>query len=107
MAVGALNENSRMTVGPEDGNARPVIPLYHTLVAPHETAGVGTIFEGEDGLPRLHMHVSCGREGEGLTGCIRVGSIVWQILEVVIIELTECSAKKVKDESTGFEVLEP
>ena len=107
VAVGALDEGSRMTVGPEDGEARPVTPLFHTLLAAHETAVVGTIFEGEDGLPRLHMHVSCGRAGDGLTGCIRVGSVVWQILEVIIFELTNCQAKKIKDESTGFEVLEP
>ena len=96
-----------MTVGPEDDNGRPVIPLYHTLLAAHEAAGVGTIFLGEDGLPRLHMHVSCGREGKGLTGCIRVGSIVWQTLEVIIFELTGTAAKKVKDDSVGFEVLKP
>jgi predicted DNA-binding protein with PD1-like motif len=72
----------------------------------HEACGVGTIFTDEEGKPKLHMHASFGRNDNAVTGCVRMGVEVWRIGEVVILELTGSSAKRVKDKTTGFELLE-
>ncbi len=52
------------------------------------------------------MHSAFGREQETITGCVRMGVDVWQIGEVIILELLRCSAKRMKDKRTGFEFLE-
>jgi predicted DNA-binding protein with PD1-like motif len=72
----------------------------------HEACGVGTIFTDEQGKPKLHMHASFGRNETAITGCVRMGVDVWQIGEVVILELTGSTAKRTKNKETGFEFLE-
>ena len=72
----------------------------------HEACGVGTIFVDEEGKPKLHMHASFGRNDNSVIGCVRMGVDVWRIGEVVILELSGGSAKRVKDKATGFEFLE-
>ncbi len=96
-----------LVVGPRDGEARPVEPMLHALKGVHEAAGVGTIFPDESGAPVLHMHAAMGRDGKTRTGCIRPGVEVWQLGEVVILELTGLEARRVIDRDTGFSVLEP
>lgn len=107
LMVGAADCGSRLVVGPEAGDARPVVPMEHVLGAVHELAGVGTIFPDGEGRPTLHSHVAVGRQGEGAAGCIRRGVTVWQILEVVVMELQGCPAMRLADRSTGFELLSP
>jgi len=72
----------------------------------HEACGVGTIFTDEEGNPKMHMHASFGRCDKSVTGCVRAGVDVWQIGEVVILELAGGSAKRAKNKKTGFEFLE-
>ena len=52
------------------------------------------------------MHTSFGRGESTVTGCIRMGVEVWQIGEVVVLELMGTSACRDKDKDTGFEFLE-
>ena len=52
------------------------------------------------------MHASFGRNDTAVTGCVRMGVDVWQIGEVVILELAGSSAKRAKNKDTGFEFLE-
>jgi predicted DNA-binding protein with PD1-like motif len=52
------------------------------------------------------MHASFGRKTNTVTGCVRMGVDVWQIGEVVILELAGSSAKRAKSKDTGFEFLE-
>jgi len=104
--VGGAKDNSRVVVGPKDGNATPPEPMITLLRGVHEVCGVGTIFTDEKGKPKLHMHASFGRNDNTLTGCVRMGVDVWRIGEVIILELTETSAKRIKDKDTGFEFLE-
>lgn len=104
--VGGAQEGCRIVVGPKDGEAFPPEPMTTLLRGVHEAAGVGTIFPNEAGKPKLHMHASFGREEETVTGCVRKGVDVWQIGEVVIIELTGTKAKRAVDKKTGFEFLE-
>jgi uncharacterized protein len=104
--LGGAEDQSKVVVGPKDGNATPPDPMVTLLRGVHESCGVGTIFVNEEGLPKLHMHASFGRNTNSVTGCVRMGVEVWRIGEVVILELTGSSAKRVKDKKTGFEFLE-
>jgi len=97
--------SGRLVVGPERGDALPVTPLHRLIDAPHEAAAVGTIFPGEDGAPRLHMHACLGREGSSTTGCVRPGIQVWKVAEVVVLELLEVDLKRRMDPAAGLEVL--
>jgi len=104
--LGGAKEKSRVVVGPKDGYTSPPEPMVTLLNGVHEACGVGTIFADEEGKPKLHMHASFGRGEKTVTGCVRMGVGVWQIGEVVVIELTEAQARRVIDKKTNFEFLE-
>ena len=104
--LGGAQDKSKVIVGPKDGAAMPPEPMITLLKGVHEGYGVGTIFTDEEGKPKLHMHASFGRNDNAVTGCVRAGVEVWQIGEVVILELVGGSAKRAKNEETGFEFLE-
>jgi len=107
IVVGGADEGSTLVVGPEDGDARPVPPLTHILDDVHEIAGVGTLFPDSNGDPMLHLHFACGREDRTITGCGRTGVKIWQVAEVIMVELIDTSARRVPDPETGFELLQP
>ncbi len=104
--IGGAEDESKVVVGPKDGAKFPPEPMVTLLRGVHEGCGVGTIFVDEQGKPKLHMHASFGRDGKAITGCVRLGVDVWQIGEVVIWELTGVSARRAKDNETGFELLD-
>jgi predicted DNA-binding protein with PD1-like motif len=104
--LGGAEDKSKVVVGPKDGAALPPEPMVTLLRGVHECCGVGTIFTDEQGKPKLHMHASFGRNDTAVTGCVRMGVDVWQIGEVVILELAGSSAKRAKNKDTGFEFLE-
>jgi len=96
----------RLVVGPLDGDATPVTPLFHDIGDIHEAAAVGTIFPDAEGQPKLHMHAALGRDGQSRTGCVRAGLAIWKIAEVVILELTGSDMTRRLDPATGFEILQ-
>jgi len=104
--LGGAKENSRVVVGPKYGYTIPPEPMVTLLEGVHEACGVGTIFADETGKPKLHMHTSFGRSENTITGCVRMGVEVWQIGEVVMLELAGGKASRVKNKETGFEFLE-
>jgi len=104
--LGGAEDKSKVVVGPKDGAVLPPTPMITLLMGVHEACGVGTIFTDEQGKPKLHMHASFGRNDTAVTGCVRMGVDVWQIGEVVILELAGSSAKRAKNAETGFEFLE-
>jgi predicted DNA-binding protein with PD1-like motif len=104
--LGGAEDKSKVVVGPKDGAALPPEPMVTLLRGVHESCGVGTIFTDEQGKPKLHMHASFGRNDAAVTGCVRMGVDVWQIGEVVILELAGSLAKRAKNKDTGFEFLE-
>ena len=107
IALGALDGGSQLVVGPKDGRTSPVVPLKLCLDQPREITGVGTIFPDERGVPILHMHIATGR-GEGtVTGCVRAGVVVWNLVEVVVTEILENASVRTMDPKTGFEMLDP
>jgi len=107
IAVGAVDEGSKLVVGPEQGRSKPITPMEHILRDVREIAGVGTIFPDKDHNPILHMHIACGREESTVTGCVRRGVKVWHLLELILFELLDSSASRMFDEQIGFELLEP
>jgi predicted DNA-binding protein with PD1-like motif len=104
--LGGAEDKSKVVVGPKDGAVLPPTPMITLLMGVHEACGVGTIFTDEQGKPKLHMHASFGRNDTAVTGCVRMGVEVWQIGEVIILELASSSAKRAKNKDTGFEFLE-
>ncbi len=104
--LGGAEDKSKVVVGPKYGKIFPPEPMVTLLKGVHEGCGVGTIFTDEQGKPKLHMHASFGRNDNTVTGCVRLGVDVWQIGEVVILELTGASARRAKDKDTGFELLD-
>ena len=104
--IGGAKDNSRVVVGPRNGNEAPPEPMVTLLKGVHETCGVGTIFTDEEGKPKLHMHTSFGRNEKTVTGCVRMGVDVWRIGEIVLLELTGGKARRAKNKETGFEFLE-
>jgi predicted DNA-binding protein with PD1-like motif len=107
VVVGGADRESRLVVGPEKGRASPVVPMEHDLADVHEVAGVGTLFPDEEGDPVLHMHMACGRRGSSVTGCVRRGVRGWHVMEVVLYELVNTTARRARDAGTGFALLEP
>ncbi len=104
--LGGAEDKSKVVVGPRDGTVFPPEPMVTLLRGVHEGCGVGTIFIDEEGKPKLHMHASFGRNDNAVTGCVRLGVDVWQIGEVVILELAAAKARRVKDKKTGFDLLD-
>ena len=107
IALGGIDEGSKLVVGPEHGRSKPISPMEHILDDVHEIAGVGTIFPDRDHNPVLHMHIASGRNESTITGCVRRGVKVWHIIEVILFELMDTSACRMFDTQTGFELLEP
>ncbi len=104
--LGGSDQNSKVVVGPEDGTAKKPVPTVLNLPGVSESVGVGTIFSNADKIPKLHLHSAFGRKAQTVTGCTREGVSIWHIGEVIIIELTGCSAQRRIDPNTGFELLE-
>jgi len=108
LVLGGADGGSSLVVGPEQSRGvSPVVPMHLVLDDVHEVAGVGTLFPDESGTPVLHMHMACGRGQDTTTGCIRGGVKVWQVMEVVLVELTDCTAARRVEPETGFKLLQP
>ena len=73
----------------------------------HEIVGTGTLFPDEQGNPTLHMHVAGGRLNSTITGCVRTGVQIWQVAEVVLVELLDTSASRKLEPALGFKLLQP
>jgi predicted DNA-binding protein with PD1-like motif len=105
--IGGAADGSRLVVGPLEDRGLPLEPMQRQLEHAHEVAGVGTLFRDEAGVPLLHMHMACGREGSTVTGCIRTGVKVWHVMEVVIHELVGSTAKRAVEQPLGLKLLRP
>ncbi len=107
IVVGGADDGSRLVVGPLEDRGLPLVPMQAELQNVHEVAGTGTIFCDEEGTPLLHMHMACGRKEETVTGCIREGVKVWRVMEVIIHELLDTSAKRLVEAPLDLKLLHP
>ncbi len=105
--LGGADDGSRLVVGPEEDRGLPLNPMEHMLENAHEVSGSGTLFADEDGHPMLHMHMACGRRDKTTTGCIRAGVKVWHVMEVVLFELLDTTARRAVEEPLGIMLLQP
>ena len=105
--IGGVDAGSKLIVGPEDGRGQPIAAMEHVMDNVSEVVGTGTIFSNKENKPILHMHIACGRNEATVTGCVRKGVKTWHVLEVVLFELVDTTAKRLKDSTVGFELLNP
>ncbi len=101
--VGGM-KGGRYVVGPE-GDEMPPRPVWRQLSENHEAVGFGTIFWLDD-QPRVHFHGAYGRGDTVKAGCLREGSEVFLVLEVVITELLNLDAVRELDAASGFALLQ-
>lgn len=104
--LGGANKDSKIVVGPEDGEAAQPVKVYHNTKGVSEMFGVGTLFTNEQGDPKLHLHGSFGRGGEASTGCCWPGVVTWHIGEVIVQEIITEHASRKLNKDNGFELLE-
>jgi predicted DNA-binding protein with PD1-like motif len=107
LIVGGADDGSALVVGPRKDRGLPVEAMHFQLENVHEIAGVGTLFQDEEGAPLLHLHMACGRAGTTVTGCIRDGVKVWHVMEVIIHELAGSTARRAVEEPLGLKLLRP
>ncbi len=105
--VGGIDQGSKLVVGPTDGRAEKIEPMEAIVDNVYEAAGTGTLFPDETGTPILHLHLAAARGDKVIGGCVRRGVKTWQVLEVIVMELTETSAIRKFDPMTGFKLLQP
>lgn len=106
--LGGADIQSQIISGPIDSDAVfPEIPLHLiSLDKVHESLGIGTIMPDEEGEPVLHLHLACGNLKDVVVGCSRQGVKVWIYMEVILVEMLDCKAKRVIDSGTGFTLLD-
>ena len=105
--LGGADDGSRLVVGPKEDRLLPLEPMQRILKNAHEVTGTGTLFPDEDGVPLLHMHMACGREEKTTTGCIRSGVKVWRVMEVIVFELLDCTARREVEAPLNLKLLRP
>jgi len=100
--VGGL-KGGEFVVGPETEEMPPK-PVWRDIEESHEVLGVGTIFWKSD-EPMIHFHGAYGKRDSVKMGCLRKGSEVFLILEVVILELRGIEAQRLPDPESGLPLL--
>ncbi len=107
VAVGGADHGSRLVVGPATDRQLPLEPMSLVLDHAHEVTGTGTLFRDEQGQPLLHMHLACGRGDKTVTGCIRSGVRVWHVMEVILFELRDTTARRALEAPLDLKLLQP
>jgi predicted DNA-binding protein with PD1-like motif len=97
--VGGI-KRGRFVVGPET-EAMPPVPVWRELTESHETVGFGTIFWDRE-QPKVHFHGAYGKHDSIKAGCLRDGSQVFLVLEVVITEILDVDIIRELDQSSGM-----
>ena len=103
--VGGVGDGE-VVVGPRRSNERPPQPMLLPIDGAHEVIGVGVLAPGEYGKPILHIHAALGRSGKTMTGCLRPGVTTWLVAEAILYEILGANAVRIKDEQSGFALLD-
>ena len=104
--VGGIRDGE-VVVGPRRSEERPPQPILLPIDGAHEVVGVGVLAPGEGGRPVLHIHAALGRSGKTTSGCLRPGVTIWIVGEVILYEILDAKVARVRDEESGFALLEP
>ncbi|HUU63780.1 MAG TPA: PPC domain-containing DNA-binding protein [Dehalococcoidia bacterium] len=103
--VGGIGDGE-IVVGPRRSNERPPQPMLLPVDGAHEVVGAGVLAPGEDGKPTLHIHAALGRSGNTMCGCLRPGVTTWLVGEAILFEILGVDAARVRDEQSGFALLD-
>lgn len=103
--VGGIG-GGELVVGPRHSNERPLQPMLLPIDGAHEVVGVGVLAPNEDEKPILHIHAALGRSGQTVSGCLRPGVTTWLVAEVILYEILGVDARRVRDEESGFVLLD-
>ena len=103
LVIGNLKKGSLVS-GAEKAEI-PVVPIWQHFTTNREILGIGTIFQME-GQPKIHLHATLVHGDELMAGCLREKSEVFLVAELVVLELLDLSARRAKDEKTGFTLLQ-
>jgi len=104
--VGGIG-GGKVVVGPERSDEMPPQPMLLPIDGVHEVLGVGVLVPDEGGKPVLHIHGALGRSGQTMSGCLRPGVTTWLVGEVILYEVLGVNVARVRDEASGFDLLEP
>lgn len=104
--VGGIG-GGEIVVGPQRSEEMPPQPMLLPIDGAHEVLGVGILAPDEDGKPILHIHAALGRSGQTMSGCLRPGVTTWLVGEVILYEILGVKVARVRDEESGFSLLEP
>lgn len=97
--LGGLREADVVT-GPKEP-IMPPEPVWSQVRGAREVVGIGSIFwDGNE--PRVHLHGAMGHHGNTLTACVRKGTKVYLVLEVMIFEISGISANRPWYPEGGF-----
>lgn len=97
--LGGLRQAGVVT-GPREP-IMPPEPVWAEIDGARETLGSGSIYWDEN-EPRVHLHAALGHHGDTLTACVRKGTRVYLILEVLILELDGIEATRPWFAAGGF-----
>jgi predicted DNA-binding protein with PD1-like motif len=97
--LGGLREADVVT-GPKEPTIPPE-PVWNQVRGAREVLGAGSIFWDTD-EPRIHLHAAMGHHGDTLTACVRKGTKVYLVLEVIIFELSGIDANRPWYQEGGF-----
>jgi predicted DNA-binding protein with PD1-like motif len=104
--VGGIGDG-KVVVGPWHSEEKPPQPMLLPVSDAHEVLGVGVLAPSQDGKPVLHIHAALGRSGQTMSGCLRPGVTTWLVGEVILYEIIGANVTRIKDEKSGFMLLEP
>ena len=97
--IGGLREADVVT-GPREP-IMPPDPVWREVRGAREVLGTGSVLWA-DNEPRIHLHAAMGHHGDTLTACVRKGTKVYLVLEVMIIEMDGFAASRPWYEKGGF-----
>jgi len=97
--LGGLRE-AEVVTGPREPTMPPE-PVWREVRGAREVMGTGSIFWAGD-EPKIHLHAAMGHHGDTLTACVRKGTKVYLVLEVMIIEMEGFEACRPWYEKGGF-----
>lgn len=104
--VGGIR-GGEVVVGPRRTEERPPQPMLLPIDGVHEVTAVGVLAPGGGGRPVLHIHAALGRSGKTTSGCLRPGVTIWVVGEVILYEILDAKVARVRDEESGFDLLQP
>jgi predicted DNA-binding protein with PD1-like motif len=97
--LGGLREADVVT-GPKEPTMPPE-PVWREVRGAREVLGTGSVFwDGDE--PKIHLHAAMGHHGDTLTACVRKGTKVYLVLEVMIMELEGFEASRPWYDKGGF-----